>query len=109
MDPATTAIYTYRHTLSLHDARPILFAIGHQMLLVVARAERAVGMHRHHRVARADDVARLVEFELERAEQHHVAGVHQPYDPRARFGRRAIIIGRRIAALEIVGHRGLGP
>ena len=79
------------------------------MRLVVARAEGAVGMDGHHRIARADDVAGLVEFELERAEQHQIAGVHERGQPCARRSGRAVVIDRRITPFEIIGHRRLGP
>jgi hypothetical protein len=86
-----------------------IFAIGHQMRLVVPRAERPIGMDRHHRVARAHRLPRPVELQLERAEQHQVAGVHQRGQPSARLGGRAVVIDGGITGLEIVGYRRLGP
>src|SRR3546814_9644879 len=40
MDPAYTEIYTYGHTLSLHDALPISFVVA---ILSLARTEIATG------------------------------------------------------------------
>lgn len=79
------------------------------MRLVIPRAERPIGMDRHYRVARPHRLSRAVELQLERAEQHQVAGVHQRGQPSARLGGRAVVIDGGITGLEIVGDRRLGP
>src|SRR3546814_15977147 len=57
-DTATTEIYTYGHTLSLHDALPICGQRGKAVPADAGRARAAALRHRRRRAARAGRLLR---------------------------------------------------
>src|SRR3546814_8600359 len=76
-DTATTEIYTYCHTLSLHDALPILvhFAVGERRVCAggtapIHRVEFCDGISRQRQRFQNEQVFALVELDRNRSEEH---------------------------------------
>src|SRR3546814_19585286 len=83
-DPTTTRIYTYLHTLSLHDALPILLGL-------LGLAAVALGAYGSHAATLAEPAAQAV---FETAVRYHFA--HLPgLGLAALLGTLAPVAGRR--------------
>ena len=92
------------------------------MRLVVAAADPPRAVQRHHRIARAHRagpplvgaVGEGADIEIDHARQQHRLRPDHPPDAAAgivgiALGGHGVVVARRIAVLEVVGHAALGP